>query len=186
MSSVVGSVVIPPKLSFWDDISEPLIGQRLFTTPGTLDYNYDEGTVTASPSGDIASNSDRVIMVFQNSHASKTDAPLRFHVHWEQTDATERAFTWQYRVQGNGQAKTTAWSTPVTVTSTTGNAFPYTSGTLNQITDLGEISTTDKGLSSPVQIRWTRSDANAGTIEVTFLDCHKNIDAFGSRQEFKK
>lgn len=170
----------------WEDSPNILIGQRLESNLGTLDYDYDEAAISAAPNGDITSSADRAVLSFQISHSAKTDEALKLHVHWEQPDATERAFTYQYRVQGNGQEKTSAWSTAETVTSTDGNAFAYTSGTLNQITVLGDIPVSAMGLSAIVQIRFTRSDANTGNVLVTSVDCHYEKNSTGSDQEYVK
>lgn len=172
--------------TIWDDTPNALIGKNLASIVGTLDYNYDEACITAQPGGDITNSADRVILSFQTSHSAKNEGAHKLHVHWEQPDSTERAFTYQYRVQGNGMAKETTWSSPVTVTSTVGNAFAYTSGTLNQITVLGDIPTTGKGLSAIVQVRLTRSDSNSGNICITSVDSHYEKDTVGSRQEYVK
>ena len=83
----------------WDDIQSSLIGQRLSTTPGTVDYNYDNNSITFEPSGSISSTSDRVIWNYQHPHSAKQDGYLNVHIHWEQYDTTVRTWTLQYRVQ---------------------------------------------------------------------------------------
>lgn len=169
----------------WDDIVSSLIGRRLSTNQGTLSYNYEENSITAQPSGDISNPNDRVIFNYQYPHSGIENGTVNMHVHWEQTDTTERQFTIQYRVQGNGQEKTTAWQTKV-VSSLTNNKFPYVSGTLNQITLIDNISVAGKGISAPLQFRFTRSDSNIGGIEITFVDGHVQRDMNGSREEFVK
>lgn len=181
-----GELKFEGNATIWDDTPNSLIGQRLFSNIGTIDYDYDEACLVASANGDINSNSDTVILSFQVSHSAKNEGDLMLHVHWEQEDATEREFTYQYRVQANGQPKTTTWTGPTSVTSTVGNIFTYESGVLNQITDLGTLDTTGKGLSAIVQIRFTRSDSNAGTINITSVDAHYEKDTVGSREEFTK
>jgi len=171
----------------WEDISEPLNGDNLFSTPGTADYDWGELCVTLAPNGNIANNSDLVTQVYQLRHATKVDSMLKFHIHWEQKDSTARQFTWKYRKQSCGGAKATAWSSNVVVNSgETTNAFPYTSGTINQITNLGSIDTTGLSLSSVIQVKLTRTDAVAGNINATFIDMHYERDSLGSRTESTK
>jgi hypothetical protein len=181
-----GHLTLTSEATTWEDISEPLNGDNLYSTPGTADYDWDELCVTLAPSGNIANNSDLVTQVYQLRHATKPSSVLKFHIHWEQKDATARTFTWKYRLQNQGEAKTTAWSNNIVVSSTANNAFPYTSGTLNQITALGDISTVGLHLSSIVQIKLTRSDAVAGTINATFIDMHYQADSLGSNSEYIK
>jgi len=184
--NAAGHLTLTSDATTWEDISEPLNGDNLFSTPGTADYDWAELCVTLAPSGNIATNADLVTQVYQLRHATKPDSEFRFHIHWEQKDATARQFTWKYRLQNQGQAKATAWSSNIVVSTTANNAFPYTSGTINQITSLGSISLSGLSLSSIVQIKLTRSDAVAGTINATFIDMHYEKDSFGSNTEYVK
>jgi len=170
----------------WDDLREPLNGENLFTNPGKADYDWAELAVTFDPSGNIATDGDIVTQTYQLPHACKVGSTLKLHIHWWQTDATTRQFTWQYRLQNQRAAKTTAWSASINVDTNTNNAEPYVSGTLNQITKLGDIDTTGLSLSSMVQIKLTRTDAVAGKLSATYLDLHYEIDSLGSNAEYTK
>ena len=177
----------------WDDLPASLIGRRLSANQGTVDYDYGESAVKFQRSGDIDDDNDVVGWNNQKPHAICADCIFKFHIHWEQNfdGPMSPTFTYQYRIQGNGDVKTTAW-TDVAVTSSTGNeAFTRpSSGIINQITRLGDIDTSSVGLSSTVQFRLTRSDATTGTgtndILATFVDSHINRDQRGSRQEYVK
>lgn len=172
--------------TFWDDITGSLIGRQLASAAGKVGYDWDENTVVFSPSGNIAVVNDRINFNIQTSHATKMDSKLYLHIHWEQPDDEAYAFTVQYRIQANGKAKTSDWSTALVVPVATNSAFPYVSGTLNQITSLTPIDLTDAGLSCTVQFRLVRSDAVVGDIHATFIDAHFEKDSPGSREQYRK
>jgi hypothetical protein len=167
----------------WDDLVTSLIGLTLNSVIGTVQYNYTENTITMQPNGDVSDNNDVVNFNLAYPHSAEPEGELRLHVHWEQPNATNRTFTLQYRVQPNGQAKQTVWST-LTANSNIDSKFPYVSGTLNQVTTFPAISLTNAGLSPTIDFRLTRSDANADNIEVKFVDAHIFIVSAGSAQEF--
>lgn len=170
----------------WDDLANSLIGRRLYSNSGTVDYDYENNAISFSANGDIDDINDCVIWNLQKPHGARDDSTLNMHMHYEQTDATAREFTLRYRIQDNATAKTTAWTTVVANTSVN-NVFPYTSGTLNQISTLEAIDWSTVGISSTVQFRMTRSDSVAGVVLVTFTDGHVAYDQDrGSREEFVK
>ena len=170
----------------WDDLATSLIGRRLTSTVGTVDYDWNENAIAFSPNGDITNNNDCVVWNLQKPHGVKTDSTLNMHFHWEQPDTTDREFTLRYRIQDNSAAKTTAW-TEVVVSTNTNNVFTYTSGTLNQICRLVSIDWSSVNISSTVQLRMTRTDSEAGAVLVTFVDGHVARDQErGSRQEYVK
>lgn len=170
----------------WDDLANSLIGRRLASNAGTVDYNWAENSISFSANGDITDVNDCVNFNLQKPHGVKDDSTLNMHFHWEQTDSTTREFTVRYRIQSNNTAKTTAW-TEVTVDTNTGNVFTYTSGTLNQITQIADIDWSAASISSTVQFRMTRTDATAGVVDVTFVDGHVATNQErGSRSEYQK
>lgn len=170
----------------WDDLANSLIGRRLYSNQGTVDYNYAEHTIKFSANGDIGDDNDCVIWNIQKPHAVKESSTLNMHFHYEQTNALDRTFVLQYRIQKTNEAKTTTWQ-EVTVSTNTNNVFPYTSGILNQICKLVDIDWGSSPLSSTVQLRLTRTDAVAGVVGLTFVDGHVARDQDrGSRQEYVK
>lgn len=183
-----GSLKFEGAATVWEDLDGRLNGSSLYTAAGKADYSFTEVCVVLQPSGSLATAGDVVELAFQVKHAAKAGSPLKLHIHWEQTDATARQFSYTYRVQKQGAAKTADWATTVVVSTTTAgvNAFTYTSGVLNQISSLGEITLTDVGISAIVQVKLTRTDAVVGDINVTYLDAHYEIDTVGSRQEYVK
>lgn len=180
-----GTAVFSGGATVWDDIVGSLIGQRLSSTVGGVDYNWTENTVTFQSAGDITDEADRVGMNIQIPHAAIVDGSIDLHVHWEQTDAVAREFTIKHRIQNNGSAKNTTWVTTV-VSTQADDKFTYVSGTLNQISDLVDIDLTGIGISSVVQFQIARTDSVAGDIEVTFIDVHAEMDTLGSRAEYVK
>jgi len=169
----------------WDDIVQSLVASRLESVVGKLKYNYDNNSITMESGGLITNSIDRLIMNSQYPHAAIIDGEMQLHIHWEQTDAVAREFTVEYRIQKNGQDKTTAW-TQVVINSNTNNVFSYSSGTLMQITNLVNVDMTDAGISATVQFRIARTDVVLGDIEAHFVDSHVERDMNGSREPFVK
>lgn len=170
----------------WDDILGAVTGVKLYDTKGKVGMDFDEGSLVFEPSGSITTDADCVWFNIQKMHAIKTDSELRMHIHYTQTDTTERVFTLKYRIQENGGAKTTSWTTITTTTNATNNVFTYTSGSLNQIVKFPAIDWSSVGISSTVQFRLARTDSETGDVEATFIDGHVEIDSDGSNQEYVK
>lgn len=180
-----GSLAFEGDSTTWEDIQTSLIGRRLYSSAGSIDYDYTENAIVFSDDGDITSINDVVTWNIQYPHKAKVDGSLNTHIHWEQTSTDTITWTLEYRIQSNNDAKTTAW-TQVIVDSDDGNVFTYTSGTLNQITKIVDVDMTGASISSVVQFKLTRSDSNGGTVLATFVDSHYEIDTIGSRAEFVK
>jgi len=183
-----GNITLEGDATVFDDVYGQLTGESLFSPAGKADYDHNEACVVYQPLGDITVDGDCVVISLPIPHSAKADAPFHLHMHYEQPDASVRTFSHKYRVQKNGQAKTVTWSSAVTVNSTDALAtiYPYVSGTLNQIINLGSISLTSAGLSATVQIRLTRTDATAGNINVSAIDGHVEKDSSGSNSEYTK
>jgi hypothetical protein len=175
----------------WDDLAASLIGKRLSSAAGTVDYDYSESAVKFQVGGTVTNANDVVGWNNQKPHGVCEDCVFKLHIHWEQDfdGVLSPTWTYQYRVQDNGGMKTTAWTT-VSVTSAAGNEVfdrPTATGeVVNQITMLGDIDTSASPLSSTVQFRLTRSDSTTGDVLATFVDSHVNYDQRGSRQEYVK
>lgn len=181
-----GTLTLNAGATVWTDVATSLIGRRLFSNQGTIDYDYNENCLLLSDDGDISNRNDRVVFNLQLPHECKLDSELRLHIHWEQTSSDTKEFTVQYRVQTNGGTKNTTWTTAVSNSDSDSN-FTYISGTLNQITRLAAIDLTGAAISAVVQIRFTRSDVGSNDeLKATFIDAHFEKDALGSRQEFVK
>lgn len=180
-----GSITFEGDATVWDDVSFPLIASKLDSAAGTLEYNYPNASITMSGGGSLAIPADTLYLTCQIPHRAKLNSTADLHMHWEQPANQAYTFSVSYRIQKNGQAKTTAWSTPSTITMAN-NVFSYVSGTLIQITRLLNIDLTGIGLSDLIQVKLTRTDLTAGDIEAITLDCHFEMDCLGSRQEYIK
>jgi len=169
----------------WDDVVNSLVGRRLYSNTGRIDYDYEENAIKMQNNGDINNRNDRVIFDLQYPHSAVENGRMNLHVHWFQVNSNKIEFTVQYRIQKNGHPKTTAW-TEVVSNSDDNSVFPYVSGTFNQITELASVDMTGAGISATVQFRFTRSDSTSGDILATFVDAHVERDMIGSREQYVK
>lgn len=174
----------------FDDMATSLIGKRLFSNTGTVDYNYIENALKFQDRGSFASANNYVSASIQYPHKAKADGKIYPHIHWEQDSNDAVVFELQYRIQGNNQPKNTAWANMVG--NTTDSVFPYISGTLNQITQFKDgsgnayIDMTGAGISATIQFRLTRTDNINTDVLATFFDFHYEIDSDGSKTEYSK
>jgi len=180
-----GKIEFESNATVWDDIQTSLIGRQLSSTAGKVDYNWTENTITMAKGGNIATTNDRLIWNIQLSHSTKVDSNFNLHIHFEQPNSSTYEFTCQYRIQNNGSAKTTTWTT-ITCDSATDNIYTYVSGTLNQLVSFPSIDLTGVGISGVIQFRLVRDDTINNDIEVTFVDGHYEKSDVGSESEFVK
>lgn len=179
----------------WKDMIMGIFGQRLNSTAGKVDYDYDENAIVFSPSGNIATTADRVGGNQEINHEMKVGSSLTFypHLHWWQQVTSNAVlpivFTMRYRVQNNNSGKTTAWTT-ITADAGAGgdDVFDFTAeadGLYNQITKFDSITIT-VGISDTIQMQMTRTDAQVGDVSAYFLDVHGEVDSDGSDAELSK
>lgn len=178
-----GTLTLDGEATTWEDVRAPLIGSRLSSSAGKVDYDYDNVGVTFQPSGDIDTQADVVALSFQLPHNALTNTPFHFHIHWLQDSAVTREFTIDYRVIQNGVSYPSF--TRAVIDTNTNNSFTYTSGDLPQITQLSQIASVP-GLSTIVQLKMARTDTNTGDILGLYIDAHYMVDAFGSNDEYVK
>lgn len=157
-----------------------------------LSLNDAENTIDYTDAADLL---DYAIVVYQMSHKWKMGTEIYPHFHWVQQNNSTPNFLIQYRWQRNGEAKTTAWSNHKCNTT---NAFSYTTGSLNQIAHGSSITPpTGYGISDVIQFRILRDTGNesgvfsgtdpySGTVSISSVDCHFEIDTEGSRGEYTK
>lgn len=172
--------------SVWEDIQSSLIGARLTSTAGAIDYDFDENALEMS-NGSLSNINDRVIFNYQLPHSARQDGQLNLHIHWEQTDLSIHTFSLEYRVQSNGAEKETTWTRVDVDTGGANDVFtpPVGFGTFSQITKLVDLDTTDWGISAQVQFRLTKT-AGTGSVRATYVDAHFEKDTMGSREEYVK
>lgn len=169
----------------WDDVQSALIGRRLFSTAGSVDYDYSENALAFSPNGDITDPNDRVEWSVQFPHMAKLDSLVYPHLHLEQDRSDNVTFTLRHRIQCNNELKETSWTT-TTASYDSDLVFVYSAGTFNNILAFPTIDMTGCGISATLQFQLTRSDALAGDVLATFADIHVEIDAAGSREQYVK
>lgn len=179
----------------WRDELQSLIGQRLESPASDIVYNQTEGSVTFETGARYPT--DFLVTNHQLNHDMIPGTNIDPHLHWWQDAAQFPNWLIEYRWQKmrQGQAKTTAW-TPVAWTS---NAFAYSAGVINQITDFGPISPPAGygEVSDIVQFKLYRDVTNVsgllsgvevglGDIDTINFDTHIQIDQFGSNEEYVK
>lgn len=158
-------------------------GVSLNTTENTVDF-------TAS-----ANLSDYALVVYQMSHKWKMGTTIYPHFHWVQESSSVPNFLISYRWQKNGEVKTAAWTY---YKCNINNAFTYTTGSLNQITSGSGITPpVGYGISDVIQFKIYRDTGNAsgvfsgadpysGTVAISSVDCHIEIDTEGSGSQYTK
>lgn len=171
----------------FEDLIGNLFGRKLYSTVGTLDYDYDEQMIKFQPSGDLTDKNDRIMFNIQLIHSMDfdDDSFFKMHLHWLQVSSTTFTLEGEYRILNNGEAAGTTW-TSFSADTSSDSLFTYSSGRLNQITVFPEIDISSCNISSIVQIRFTRTDGNTGNMLISFADAHVAIDSDGSRTEWSK
>jgi len=181
-----GTDVRHGEATVWDDVTTVLIGRRLYSNTGRVDYDYDENAVKFQNNGDITDRNDRVVVSLQYPHSAIEDGNIHLHAHFEQPDNQNYEFTVEYRVQKNGALKDTSW-TQVIVHTDTDCVFTYPgSGMFDNILKLATVDMTGMGISATVQFRIARTDALTPDILVDFIDAHVEKDMVGSRDPYAK
>lgn len=181
-----GTLLLFGDATVWEDVTFELSSYKLDSTAGSLQYNHSNNSITMDSTGSLANDDDTLVFNCQIPHKAKAGSTAKLHMHWEQPDDSDYEFLVQYRIQKNGEAKDTSWSTAATV-DMTNNVFTYVSGTLIQITELLEVDLTDVPISSLIQVQLTRNDTISGTdIEALAVDFHFEIDSLGSSTEYVK
>lgn len=173
----------------WKDMIGDLMGKRLNSVAGKIVYDWDDNAIAFGSGGAIADAADRVQWNQEINHEFMVGSGISFfpHIHWFQGATTKYVLTLEYRLQRNGQLKTTAWQSVALTASNGKDSFPYTGGTtLCQITSTPGPITIDCGVSDTLQFRMARTDSLGGTMLVYFLDLHGPVDSFGSETEYDK
>jgi hypothetical protein len=176
----------------WRDELQPLIGQKLDSPSSDVGINFVDFTVDFQVSADYQ---DVVVMNVQLNHDWDGVTPVRPHLHWFQNQNTTPNWLIGYRWHQNGAAKVTPW----TYQQVAINAFPYSSGTILQISEFGDINppATPTAVSSILQLKLMRDNGNtrtsysakdsySGDAQALSLDIHIQTNTQGSRLEYSK
>lgn len=188
-----GTMVARGDATTWRDELQPLIGSRLESPASDIQINIPEGSVTFEASARYPT--DYAVVVLQINHDWELGSNVHVHIHWWQVIVEVANWLIATRWQKQGGAKTTAWTNSII----SANAYAWTAGTLNQITEFtpivppvgyGEVS-------DILQIRLFRdvtnvsglfagAEAAPADIDVVNLDAHIKTDTLGSREEYVK
>lgn len=188
-----GTLVFYGEATTWRDELGPLIGQRLESPGSDIVQDLAEGTITFKATARYPA--DYVAYTLQINHDWLINSACEFHVHWWQANVESVNWLVEYRWQVNGQLKTAAWTLVPLATL----VFPYTAGTLNQISD-GLVSITppaNADLSDIFQVRLYRDYTNASglftgaetsglDVDAMSADMHRRSNTLGSREEYIK
>jgi hypothetical protein len=187
-----GTLVANGNATVWVDALGSIIGSRLESPASDIVQNTAEGSLTFETG--CRYPTDYVTYNLQFNHYRKLASAVEFHIHWWQTTGPMPNWLVAYRWQRNGQLKETTW----TEMAWDNNIFTWASGTLNQITELGNVVVpTGDGISDILQVRLYRDVTNVSTLfsgveagtansDVLYGDSHIENDTLGSRQEYVK
>ena len=186
-----GTMVAYNNATCYRDENGPLIGEKLESPSSRITIDMAEGAVVFS---DTCTLADFVFINFPFNHDRVLASAFEPHLHWWKASPAIPNWLIQFRVQVNGAAKTTAWSTVPRLSE----IFTYASGTINQISSFGNLAppATD-GLADILQVKLFRDTTNAsglfagadpltGNAIATILDVHINTNMLGSRQQYVK
>lgn len=187
-----GTIVLNGSSSVYDDALGALIVSKLDSPASAIQDNLDEAGLDFRTT--CRYPDDHVVISSQLTHRWKAASVIHPHLHWEQTSASIPNWLIGVRWQIIGSAKTTAW----TLSPTTGNAFTYVSGTLNQIATFAAITPpTGYNISDIIQVRLYRDYTNASglfagadpiatTVFASSFDSHVETDRLGSTTEYAR
>lgn len=156
-----------------------------------VSINPTESTAEFTNASDL---SDYLYVNVQLNHDRKLESNIYPHIHYFANDAVVPNFLLEYRWQVDGGAKTTAWTQLICNNA----AFPYVSGTINQLAYSAPITPpVNDMLSDIVQFKIYRDNANTstlflgadkfpGTVGILSFDVHIELDSMGSHEEFDK
>jgi len=184
-----GSLKLNGTATVFDDLTSDITRTKTVGTRVTI--NENENTVDFTSQATL---SDYIYLNYQLSHKWKVGSVLYPHIHFFQNSSIIPNFLIQYRWQIQGSTKATTWVNYKTDVL----AFPYTTGTINNIVhNSGILSGMGVGLSDILQFRIIRDTANAsglfsgadtysGSVQITGVDIHYEIDSLGSNTEYTK
>jgi len=185
--------------AMWDDLFGYLVGRKLDTGSGRIDYNYFNGAV------DFGNNArypnEPVVIRHQLSHKwlIGAGAVARPHLHWKQQHASNIP-NWLFgylKVKNNGTSGIETDYSNFTLSKISSHLFSYSSGVLDQYSLFPEIDISDLGLSDfLITVLW-RDTGNVSTLFAgadpssltelaTDLDCHLKVNSLGSTSELVK
>jgi len=190
-----GTIRLMGSATSWKDMVMDIFSKRLNGTSGKVDYDWNENAIKFQSGGSITTTIDRVQGNQEINYEFQVGSSIIFkpHIHWFQEVtsgvADARTLTMKYRLQKNGIAKKTTWTTVTCNTGIGGNdIFDFTgevNGFYNQLSRFPDI-TVDCSVSDTLQFMIARTDTDLGDMLVYFFDLHGKVDSFGSDEEIAK
>jgi hypothetical protein len=164
----------------WNDLSFPV--QNIYAQGLTdIEYLAVSNSVLFKSTCNTNFSSDNAWLVGQLPHSAATNsAYVSPHVHFIQSSATQtNMFFIRYKTYKTGGQVPDTW----TDLPLTNNVFPYTTGTIHQIT-YGAGIPGPFGISQNFDIKiWSRGGV---ACQMKYFDVHYRQDSFGSDQELSK
>jgi len=182
----------------YDDMIQPLMGKRLDSSSGKLDYDWANKGVSIADSTSITNDTHKLHYGYQVNHKFKLDGIVDFHIHWIQSQAAVPNWWIRYRLWQNGNP-VTSWVED----KLSEGAFTYTSGTILAIhdatneVDLNSVIPGGIDVSDFIDVELTRDSNNAsglfsgsdpvsGNVIVKGFDPHLQVDSNGSMLKWSK
>jgi len=176
----------------WHDELRPLIGERLTTPAGRIDYNFDKIGVDFQDNAQYPD--DFVALTIQLDHDWSQGDDLDLHLHWGQESADVPNWLIGWRIYDNGEDHTGAF----TLAKYIDLKFAYAASPIMQISDLADIDASSlTGVSAFLDVHIYRDTTNAsglfagadplvGDAFAKEFDVHLRRDGFGSDLEYTK
>lgn len=186
----------------WTDMISDLIGRRLNSASGKVNYDWSNNAIKFQSGGLITNENDRVQGNQEINHNYKVGSGISFglHLHWFQEvtshipdilDTNPYIFTieWRHIKNGHGLNLSDPWNVSTVTSNLTNNIFDATFANgkdyIGQITAIPDIEI-DCDISDTIQWRMARTDSELGDVLVYFFDIHGENDSFGSETKFAK
>lgn len=172
----------------WDDLRFPANTISIFGFGTDPNVDTNSGTYLFD-----ASITETLFGVAQMPHAWSEGTTIKPHVHWQKTTSAAGNVLWQldYEVVNNGDTALMTYASSIS-NSTVASGTPD-NDTANEvlITNIGDISMTNKTLSCLVLWKLSRIGGNAADTygadaRLLEFDIHYEVDSLGSNTEFNK
>lgn len=127
-------------------------------------------------------------IIGQMPHSWAQGTGITPHIHWIQADSGDVKWRFEYVIKNNNTEAPT-FPDDYTALDVTSTVFPYTSGSLMQITSFGEIDMAGFDDSCVLFMRLSRlandvADTYSGDAALVEFDIHYRVNSHGSINEF--
>lgn len=182
----------------WDDLSGPLIAANIDLGSGRINYDYINAAIVFQNNARYPDEPLVVPVQFRHSQKIGAGTILKPHIHWLQTESNVPNFLLAYKITNQGSLTTIDSDySNYTFLTTSGNAFTYVSGVLQQISHFPDIDVSSVTLSGTIDFVLFRDTANAsglfagsdpvsGDARARWFDCHAKFNGLGSKEPMSK